>query len=215
MTAIVLKKKKPWAEFADRVGRFLDQWGLFFRQFVRHPGMIGSAIPSSPQLVDAMLDGVDWQRTRLFVEYGPGVGTFTRTVLERLPADATLLAIDLNPDFIAYLGKHFHDPRLRLVLGSAIDVERHVAEAGHDRADYVLSGLPFSTLPEGVDAAICDRTRAILRPGGRFLVYQYSARVRRLLAPRFADVVERWEWRNVPPCRLFYAQSAMALDRAA
>lgn len=214
MTAVSIKKK-PWADLAERGARFVDQWGIFLRQFMRHPGMIGSIIPSSPQLVDTMLEGVDWQRTRLFVEYGPGVGTFTRTILERLPADAILLAIDLNPDFIDYLNDHIDDPRLRLVQGSAADVERHVAETGVRQADYVVSGLPFSTLPEGVGAAICDRTRAVLRPGGQFLVYQYSRRVLGLLGPRFAQVEERREWRNVPPCRLFYAKTAVARDRAA
>ncbi len=215
MNVTRMKNKKIWGDIAGRGSRFLEQWNIFFRQFVRHPGMIGSVIPSSPQLVDAMLETVDWQHTRLFVEYGPGVGTFTRTVLERLPADATLLAIDLNADFIAYLGKHIRDPRLKLVHGSAADVLRHVAESGHSQADYVLSGLPFSTLPEGVGPAICDRTRDVLRPGGSFLVYQYSTRMRALLAPRFAPPIEKWEWRNVPPARLFIAQAGKALERAA
>uniref|UniRef100_UPI003B3B5A01 class I SAM-dependent methyltransferase n=1 Tax=Sphingobium sp. TaxID=1912891 RepID=UPI003B3B5A01 len=84
-------------------GSFFSQWGMFFRQFIKHPGMIGSIIPTSATVVDRMLDQVDWQSTRLFVEYGPGVGTFTRSILDRLPADATLLAIDLNLDFVAYL----------------------------------------------------------------------------------------------------------------
>ena len=77
MASIPLKKK------ADPTS-FLGQWSMFFRQFVKHPGMIGSVIPSSAALVDSMLDRVDWQRTRLFVEYGPGVGTFTRPILERM-----------------------------------------------------------------------------------------------------------------------------------
>ena len=111
MASIPLKKKnipggKPGA------GRFLQQWGMFFRQFVRHPGMIGSIIPSSATLVDRMLDQVDWHNTRLFVEYGPGVGTFTQAILDRLHPDATLLAIDLNLDFVAYLEAQFDDPRL-------------------------------------------------------------------------------------------------------
>ena len=40
--------------------------------------MVGSIIPSSRVLIDKMLDPVDWANTKLFVEYGPGVGTFTR-----------------------------------------------------------------------------------------------------------------------------------------
>ncbi|WP_373444033.1 class I SAM-dependent methyltransferase, partial [Sphingobium sp. Z007] len=104
MASIPLKKNKNKAG-AGKTGSFFSQWGMFFRQFVKHPGMIGSVIPSSATLVDRMLDQVDWRNTRLFVEYGPGVGTFTRSILDRLPADAMLLAIDLNLDFVAYLAQ--------------------------------------------------------------------------------------------------------------
>ena len=50
----------------------------FLRGFLKNPVMVGSVIPSSRVLIDKMLDPVDWANTRLFVEYGPGVGTFTR-----------------------------------------------------------------------------------------------------------------------------------------
>ena len=76
---------------------------LFFREFLRHPSMIGSIIPSSRRTIEAMLRPVDWSNTRLFVEYGPGVGTFCATILERLAPDATLLVIDTNPNFIEHL----------------------------------------------------------------------------------------------------------------
>jgi phospholipid N-methyltransferase len=213
MASIPLKKSKTSGQSGAR--SFFSQWGMFFRQFVRHPGMIGSIIPSSSALVDRMLETVDWRGTRLFVEYGPGVGTFTRTILDRLPADATLLAIDLNLDFVAYLEAQIDDPRLRVVHGSAADVRRFIKEAGHYQADYVLSGIPFSTLPAGLGAAICAETRAALRPGGTFLIYQYSRFVRRLLAPVFDDVTDEREWRNIPPCHLIRATRTQDLAQAA
>lgn len=178
MASIPMKKDKNRVLPGGKSVSFMDQWSLFFRQFVKHPGMIGSVIPSSATLVDSVLAGVDWQRTRLFVEYGPGVGTFTRTILERMHPDATLLAIDLNLDFVAWLEAHIDDPRFRVVHGSAADVRRFIAEAGHRQADYILSGIPFSTLPNGVGEGICAETRGALRPGGAFLVYQYSTYVR-------------------------------------
>ncbi|MCP1469537.1 phospholipid N-methyltransferase [Sphingobium sp. OAS761] len=194
---------------------FMSQWSIFFRQFLKHPGMIGSVIPSSQALVDAMLDMVDWRETRLFVEYGPGVGTFTRPILERMHPDATLLAIDLNLDFVAWLDARIADPRLRVVHGSAADVGRFIREAGHRQADYVLSGLPFSTLPAGVGEAICAETYEALRPGGEFLIYQYSRRVRRLIDPLFPTIIDSLEWRNLPPCRTFRAVREEALAQAA
>lgn len=214
MASIPLKKKNITGGKAS-AGRFLQQWGMFFRQFVKHPGMIGSVIPSSAALVNRMLDQVNWHNTRLFVEYGPGVGTFTQAILDRLHPDAILLAIDLNLDFVAYLDAQFDDPRLKVVHGSAADVRRFIREAGQGQADYILSGIPFSTLPDGVGAAICAETRAALRPGGAFLVYQYSRYVRRLLDPVFGQVSDDLEWRNIPPCRVFCAIREKAMAKAA
>jgi phospholipid N-methyltransferase len=51
---------------------------------------------------------------------------------------------------------------------------------GHDHADYVLSGLPFSTLPDGVGPAIASATARVLRLGGAFLVYQFTAKAARI-----------------------------------
>ena len=55
---------------------------------------------------------MDWDNTKLFVEYGPGVGTFTRPILEKLGPEATLLTIDTNADFTHYLKNSIDDPRL-------------------------------------------------------------------------------------------------------
>jgi len=177
----------------------------FLRGFLKHPVMVGSIIPSSKVLIDRMLDPVDWEKTSLFVEYGPGVGTFTRPVLERMGADATLIAIDTNPDFVKYLKQSIDDPRLVAVTGSAADVESIIADRGFDHADFVLSGLPFSTLPPGVGQAIGEATANVIRPGGAFLVYQFSPKVLDFIKPYFEDIDRGFEWINVPPATLFWA----------
>src|SRR3954451_17997259 len=73
------------------------QW-QFLRGFLKHPVMVGSIIPTSRILIEKMLRPVDWETTKLFVEYGPGVGTFPRPILEKLGEDATLMPIDTNAD---------------------------------------------------------------------------------------------------------------------
>jgi phospholipid N-methyltransferase len=152
-----------------------------------------------------MLGPVDWANTRVFVEYGPGVGTFTRPVLDRLGAEATLVTIDTNPDFTRYLKEAIDDPRLVAVHGSAADVEKILADRNLGSADYVLSGLPFSTLPPGVGEDIAEATANVIRPGGAFLVYQFSPKVRQFIAPYFDRLVRGFEWINVPPAVLFWA----------
>src|SRR3954471_10836188 len=160
------------------------QW-QFLRGFLKNPVMVGSIIPSSKVLIEKMLDPVDWANTRVFVEYGPGVGTFTRPVLDRLGADATLVTIDTNADFTGFLRESIDDPRLVAVTGSAAEVENILAERDLGSADYVLSGLPFSTLPAGVGEDIAEATANVIRPGGAFLVYQFSPKVLNFIAPYF------------------------------
>ena len=177
----------------------------FLRGFIKHPVMVGSVIPSSRMLIDRMLAPVEWANCRLFVEYGPGVGTFTQHILERLAPDATLLTIDTNQDFTDYLNGKFTDSRLVAVTGSAAQVHKIMADRGFSQADYVRSGLPFSTLPPGVGPAIAEATAEALRPGGAFLVYQFSPKVRQFIAPYFDRIDRGFEWRNIPPASLFWA----------
>lgn len=179
--------------------------GLFFREFLRHPVMVGSVIPSSRACIDRTLAPVDWARAKVFVEYGPGVGTFTRVVLERMAPDATLVVIDTNESFIEHLGRTIHDSRLQRCHGSAAEVGAILAGLGLGEADYVLSGLPFSTLPPGLGDVIAAETAAALAPGGAFLVYQFNPRVRRFLEPHFARIDDGFELMNLPPCHVWTA----------
>ncbi len=177
----------------------------FLRGFLKHPVMVGSIIPSSRIVIDKMLAPVDWENTSLFVEYGPGVGTFTRPILEKLRPDATLLTIDTNPEFTKFLRESIKDERLVAVTGSAGDVEKILADRGFEHADFVLSGIPFSTLPPGVGDEIGKATARVIRPGGAFLVYQFSPKVRDFIKPWFDRIERGFEWKNVPPATLFWA----------
>jgi len=92
---------------------------LFARNFLRHPNMLGSIIPSSRFLVEQVLGPVDWGRARVIVEYGPGVGTFTCEILRRMRSDAQLVAIETNRDFVRFLRRTLPDSRLHVVHDSA------------------------------------------------------------------------------------------------
>jgi phospholipid N-methyltransferase len=204
MTGSELARQALPQRLGTRIRRTFGAWGVFFEGFLKHPVMVGSIIPSSRFTIAKMLERVDWEECRLFVEYGPGVGTFCQPVLDRLRRDGALIVIDTNPLFIDYLRKTIADSRFTAVLGSAADVREIVEAHGHDHADYVLSGLPFSTLPEGVGPAIARATHEVLRPGGAFLVYQFSARARDFMARHFRRIDQGFEALNIPPCRLYW-----------
>ena len=188
-----------------KASRPLSPQAIFLQGFFKHPVMVGSIIPSSGKLIRKMLAPVDWEQAKVVVEYGPGVGTFCRHILDRLGPDAKYIAIDTNPDFVSYLRATIVDPRFSAIHGSAAEVNAIVADHGEPHADYVLSGLPFSTLPDGVGEEIAEATHRVLRPGGQFLVYQFNPNVRNFLTPHFPRIDHAMEWWNVPPAQLWWA----------
>jgi phospholipid N-methyltransferase len=148
-----------------------EQIFLFARNFFKHPKMLGSLIPSSRFLIDRLLERVDWERARVIVEYGPGVGTITEEVLRRMRPDATLVVFETNGEFVRFLEESLADPRLHVIHGSAEDIGDVLARLECGPADYVISGIPFSTMPEDLRERILNATQrpprlaVLLRPG--------------------------------------------------
>jgi phospholipid N-methyltransferase len=183
-----------------------EQLLLFGRNFLKHPRMLGSLIPSSRFLVDRVLGQVDWSRARTIVEYGPGVGTLTGEILQRLRPDGTLLAIEMNRDFVGYLRRTVPDRRLHVVEGSAAEAASALAARGLRQADYVISGIPYSTMPPEIRDRILRITHDVLHQDGAFLVYQFTRAVLPFLQETFGRVEQGFEPRNIMPARLFFCR---------
>jgi phospholipid N-methyltransferase len=160
-------------------------------------------VPSSRFLVDQLLRHIDWRSARVIVEYGPGVGTFTREILRRMRPDARLVAIELNDEFVEHLGAHYRDPRLRVLRGSALEVDVFLRDLAHGEADAIVSGIPFSTFPISLRERILGKSFEVLRPGGRLLVYQFSRAVLPHLRETFSDIREEFVPLNILPARIY------------
>jgi phospholipid N-methyltransferase len=167
--------------------------------------MLGSLIPSSRFLVNDLLNQIQWQKARVIVEYGPGVGTITQEILRRMRPDAVLLAIELNETFVTFLRTEIDDLRLHAVHASARDVRKVLRNAvGPLRADYIISGIPFSTIPDAVRREILQESRQLLQPEGALLVYQFTKAVLPYLKSSFSNVEQTFQFRNIMPARIFY-----------
>src|SRR2546430_137315 len=149
---------KAKAAVAPRFSNVPRQMFLFARNFFRHPKLLGSLVPSSPFLVNHLLAMIDWKRAQVIVEYGPGIGNMTQEILKRMRPDATLVAIEMNPDFVRFIRREVQDPRLRVVCGSASEVREILAGLNLERADYVISGIPYTTIPAPVRRQILADT---------------------------------------------------------
>lgn len=186
-----------------RTGRRRRPLLLFASNFFKHPRMLGSLIPSSPFLINELLAEVNWDRARVVVEYGPGVGTITMEMLKRMRPDARMVVIEMNADFVRFL-RETDDPRLHVVHGSAADVLQVLHSLGLERADYVVSGIPFSTMPAEVRDAIMSATHEALRPDGQFLVYQFSRHAGPYLRRVFQRVRQGYQPLNILPAHLWF-----------
>ena len=181
----------------------LSQTLLFATNFLRHPNMLGSIIPSSRFLVDQVLEPIDWDGARVIVEYGPGIGRFTAEILRRMRSDAQLVAIETNRDFVRFLQRNLPDPRLHVVHDSATEVQPVLMRLALPAPRYIISGIPLGSMPDPVRTDIVMKSRAALEPGGAFLVYQFTSRALPTLRRTFDDVRRSFERRNFPPAQLF------------
>ena len=177
---------------------------LFARNFFKCPSMLGSVVPSSRFLVKHLMAQIDWDRARVLVEFGPGVGTITREVLKRMRPDAVLLVIELNEEFVQYLSTTIRDPRLRVVHGSATHVRRILAEHGLARADTIISSIPYSLLPETLRREIVAESRHALKAHGLLLVFQYNRTLLPYLKSSFSTVRLNFQLLNILPALIFH-----------
>jgi len=177
---------------------------LFAQNFFKHPAMLGSIVPSSPFLVRHLMSQINWDRARVVVEFGPGVGTITRELLKRMRPDAVLLVIELNWEFVEYLSSSIRDPRLRIVHGSAAHVRRILAEQGLAPADYIISSIPYSLLPDALRQEIVAESRHALKAQGSLLVFQFNRRLLPYLKSTFSSVKLGFQLFNILPVLIFH-----------
>jgi phospholipid N-methyltransferase len=180
---------------------------LFARNFLRHPRMLGSIIPSSRFLIKQLLQPIDWKQAQVIVEYGPGVGGITAEILRRMRPDAHLIAIEVNSEFTSFLQKSLVDDRLHVVEDSAANVKEILQRFGHSKANYIISGIPLGSMPKSLREPILRNTAEVLEASGSFFVFQFTTRVLPDLKRFFGFVNRRFEPLNVLPAHLFFCQS--------
>jgi len=174
----------------------------FIHGFLRRPRQVASIIPSSRFLERRITRAAHLENAQLAVELGPGTGGTTRALLKAMSPKARLLAIEINPHFVAVL-RRTADPRLIVHQGSATDVCQALDAHGLDAPDTILSGIPFSTMkrPEGLQ--ILRAVHDALEPGGLFVAYQVRDRVEILGSEVFGRANVQTELFNVPPMRVY------------
>jgi phosphatidylethanolamine/phosphatidyl-N-methylethanolamine N-methyltransferase len=180
----------------------MDGRSLFFQEFMKHPLLIGSIIPSSRFLERHVVKAAGVCSAKTIVELGPGTGGTTRAILGAMAQHAKLLSIEINPNFHALMSC-MEDNRLIAHLGNANGLKEIIYMYGLGAPEVVISGIPFSTMSHTSGSQIIEAISSVLAPRGRFVVYQVSKRVASLCQPLLGSGQVEVELFNIPPMRVY------------
>jgi phospholipid N-methyltransferase len=123
---------------------------------------------------------------------------------------ARLVVFEMNGDFVAYLHRNLPDPRLHVIHSSAVMVQKELGRLRLSGADYIISGIPYTTMPPSLRETIMRESSSALNPGGAVLVYQFTRAVLPHLRTHFRQVRQDFEPLNILPARLFYCTQEVA-----
>jgi len=171
---------------------------------------VASITPTSSFAVERVLKNIDFSEAKTIVEYGPGGGVFTKSLLAKMRSDANLIAIENNAYFATLLNQQIKDSRLHIVHGSAESIRAVLQSQKLATADYIISGIPFSLFSSEMKNHILSETNACLSQNGKFLVYQFLVSltygkddIKNKLAEYLVLVDRDFELFCVPPLRIF------------
>ena len=175
---------------------------------MRHPGSTGAILPSSRALAERLAGDLPLEKGDLVLEYGPGTGPVTAVLDQQLITQrgARYLGIELNAGFVDVLRRRY--PHLDFAHGSVVDIVELLRQRGLGRARYIVSGLPFASLPQEVQAGTIGGVLEVLADTGEFRTFQYvhayrlpaAQRFRRMMGEHFGPVERsRPVVRNIPP----------------
>ncbi|HDQ40985.1 MAG TPA: hypothetical protein ENN39_08175 [Desulfonatronum sp.] len=170
---------------------------------------VASITPTSPFGVKRICQKIDFSRAKLIVEYGPGTGVFSSYILKQMQPSARLILIERNQDMYNCIKKTFLDTRVHIFNDCAENVATLVNGQTGQKPDYIVSGIPFSYIPDSARNDIIRQTYQVLGKNGKFLAYQtFYQKDHHLfvhLEHYFPRVISEFELLNIPPMRIYEA----------
>ena len=181
----------------------------FLKEFVSNPQEIGAIVPSSPALVKEIVNGIDWSKVKVLVEYGPGLGAITKGLLKKVEG-RDFFVIELNETYADAFAEKF--PDVTLYRNSVANIVKICEEHGVEAIDCVVSGLPWTNFSDELQDELLDAMMEALALNGQFATFAYMHGLALPSARRFAEKlnerfgsVERSNvvWRNAPPAIVY------------
>ena len=158
---------------------------------------VAAFYPTPLGTVRKVLSKVDpW--AKLYIEYGPGNGAFTKEILRKLPASGRLLVIETNKQFVEKL-KSIKDTRLIIVQDDVKNISQILTDQNFGQADIIISGIPFSHMPKTNREEIIKKSIDALAKNGVFITYQHVPVILSVLKRYFFQISWYLDPRNIIP----------------
>jgi phospholipid N-methyltransferase len=162
---------------------------------------VASIVPSSKQLIRRVSEKFDFSEPRVIAEYGPGEGCHTREIIRRMHPDSTLLLFELDPELAEHLSDQFRsNPRIHVINAGADEITTELEKRDIPYCDYIVSGIPFSTMEINKKRALLQKTFDALAPNqtSAFIIYQVTNELRQH-ATFFDRAESEYCLQNIPP----------------
>ena len=201
----------PASHSQDIVQRALGGgWGTFLAAAMRSPRDVGTLLPSGPQLARRLAAVVPAAGPAVVVELGAGAGAVTGAIVQQADSDAVVIAVEKDPELAERLRSR--ELGVRVVTADAATLPAILAMHGVDRADVIVSVLPWTLFSPQRQRQFLTIFAAALHIDGVFTAAAYSLsyptpaarRFRRELERAFGEVLPtRTMWRHLPPAMTY------------
>ena len=182
---------------------------MMLANFLKNPKQTGSIAQSSKFLTREIVKNVDFKSSNCIVELGPGIGTFTKAIIEKSNPDAKIVCFELNKAFCSHLNRNFKDKRLMVINAGADKIKENLRKFNIKEADCIISGLPFRNFSDKDKKKILKEIRDSLSYKGRFILFQYTNNLSKMLKSHFVNVSRKFVPLNIPPAFVYVCEKRL------
>jgi phosphatidylethanolamine/phosphatidyl-N-methylethanolamine N-methyltransferase len=189
-------------------------WGTFLAAAMRSPREVGTLLQSGPELAQRLATVVigagQVGRPAVVVEVGAGAGAVTAAIAREAEHDAVVIAVEKDSGLADRLRSR--ELGVRVVTADAATLPAILADHGVERADVIVSVLPWTLFGPQQQREFLTIFAAALATDGVFTAAAYSLgywtpaarRFRRELERIFSEVLPtRTMWRHLPPAMTY------------
>lgn len=172
---------------------------LFLKKFFLQPLANASIRPTNDRAARKLCASIDWKSTKnkVILELGPGTGTVTKCILEKMGEDCLYYGIEFDSDYIDILKEKYGKKNVTFIQGDVKDIRKILEDAKIDHVDVIISTLPHNVFRDSPQ--LISYIQESTKKGVQYRGISYAH-------PSVYDVYEALDWKvhsftllNIPP----------------